>query len=366
MGTEAKEKPESHPMNGGDDSKSYAQNSSYQKGVIEAAKAEVLLAIKEKLDFKTDWPRTFVIADYGCSTGPNTFFAMQNIVEAVELKNKSLQKPPIVDFHVFFNDLVDNDFNTLFKSLPSARNYFAAAVPGSFYERLFPKASLHLANSSYALHWLSKVPEEVRDQNSLAWNKSRTYCSGTNKEVTGAYFAQFRKDLNRFLNARAEELVGGGLLVIQLPGVPSGALPFNTGAGFLQELLGPCLFEMADLGFISHEKVYSFNLPMYFPSIEELNLVIKGNGHFTAEKIKILNHPMQQLLFDAKMTCLQFRSIFEGFIKDHFEIDIVDQLFDLYAKKLEESCSIFDQEIRKDVDLFVLLKRVLEHHHHHH
>ena len=60
-----------------------------------------------------------------------------------------------------------------------------------------------------------------------------------------AYFAQFRKDLNRFLNARAEELVGGGLLVIQLPGVPSGALPFNTGARFLQELLGPCLFEMA-------------------------------------------------------------------------------------------------------------------------
>ena len=27
---ETKEKPESHPMNGGDDSKSYAQNSSYQ------------------------------------------------------------------------------------------------------------------------------------------------------------------------------------------------------------------------------------------------------------------------------------------------------------------------------------------------
>ena len=111
-------------------------------------------------------------------------------------------------------------------------------------------------------------------------------------------------------------------------------------------------------GFISHEKVHSFNLPMYFPSIEELDLVIKGNGHFTAERIKILNNPMQHLPFDAKMTCFQTRFIFEGFIKEHFEIDIVDQLFDLYAKKLDESCSIFDQEIRKDVDLFVLLKRV--------
>ena len=70
---------------------------------------------------------------------------------------------------------------------------------------------------------------------------------GLQKEVTEAYFAQFRKDLNRFLDARAEELVRGGLLVIQLPGVPRGALPFNTGAGFLQELLGLCLFEMAYL-----------------------------------------------------------------------------------------------------------------------
>ena len=97
---------------------------------------------------------------------------------------------------------------------------------------------------------------------------------------------------------------------------------------------------------------------MHFPSIEELDLAIKGNGHFRDERIKILDHPMQHLPFDAKMTCLQTRSVFEGFIKDHFEIDIVDQLFDLFAKKLEESCLIFDQEIRKDTDLFVLLKRV--------
>ncbi|XP_027167666.1 probable S-adenosylmethionine-dependent methyltransferase At5g38780 [Coffea eugenioides] len=220
----------------------------------------------------------------------------------VELKNKSLQQCETLDFHVFFNDLLDNDFNTLFKSLPSPRRYFAAAVPGSFYEQLFPKASLHLANSSYALHWLSKVPKEVGDHNSLAWNNSKTYCSGTNKEVTEPYFAQFRKDLNRFLNARVEELKAGGLLVIQLPDcVPSGALPFNTGAGFLQELLGLCLFEMAYLGFISQEKVHSFNLPMYFPSIEELDQVIKANGHFRDERIKILDHPMQHLPFDAKM-----------------------------------------------------------------
>ena len=87
--------------------------------MIEAAKCEIVQAIKEKLE--NDWPKTFVIADYGCSTGPNAFLAVQNIVEAVELKNKSLQQSPPLEFHVFFNDLVDNDFNTLFNALPSPR-----------------------------------------------------------------------------------------------------------------------------------------------------------------------------------------------------------------------------------------------------
>ncbi|KAK7849230.1 putative s-adenosylmethionine-dependent methyltransferase [Quercus suber] len=56
---------------------------------------------------------------------------------------------------VFFNDQFSNDFNTLFISLPPNRQYFAAGVPGSFYGRLFPKASLHFIHSSYALQWLS-------------------------------------------------------------------------------------------------------------------------------------------------------------------------------------------------------------------
>ncbi|CDP20017.1 unnamed protein product [Coffea canephora] len=144
---------------------------------------------------------------------------MQNIVEAVELKYRSMQVSASLEFQGFFNDLVDNDFNTLFKSLPSKMGYFAAAVPDSFHKHLFPKASLHIAHSSYALHWLSKVPKEVGNQNSSAWNKCKIYCSKTIKEIKEAYFAQFREDLNRFLNARATEIVGGGLAVIQLAGL---------------------------------------------------------------------------------------------------------------------------------------------------
>lgn len=83
---------------------------------------------------------------------------MQNIIDSVELKFQH-ECPAAIEFQVFFNDHSDNDFNTLFKSLPQSRSYYAAGVPGSFYSSLFPKSSLHFVHSSYTLHWLSKVPK---------------------------------------------------------------------------------------------------------------------------------------------------------------------------------------------------------------
>ncbi|KAM7497726.1 hypothetical protein LguiA_022140 [Lonicera macranthoides] len=134
---------EAHPMNGGDGINSYSQNSCYEKGIIEAAKVVIIEAVTEKLGLNNpsfdSSCNSFRIADFGCSTGPNTFFAVQNIVEAVEQKyEKSARKTP--EFQVFFNDHVNNDFNILFRTLPPARKYFAVGVPGSFYSRMFPKA----------------------------------------------------------------------------------------------------------------------------------------------------------------------------------------------------------------------------------
>ena len=64
---------------------------------------------------------------------------------------------------------MSNDFNFIFKLLPSfyqkleesygrgSRSCFIAAMPGSFYGRLFPDNSMHFIHSSYSLHWLSQV-----------------------------------------------------------------------------------------------------------------------------------------------------------------------------------------------------------------
>jgi indole-3-acetate O-methyltransferase len=210
--------------------------------------------IKDKLEFISPCSDssnicTFRIADFGCSVGPNTFLAMEKIIEAVEQKyHAQFQNSPVpLEFQVFFNDVTTNDFNTLFKTLPFYQKYFAAGVPGTFYGRLFPKSTLHLAYSSYSLQWLSKVPEEVVDTKSPAWNKGIIQCSGTAKEVAKAYSAQFKTDMDNFLNARAQEIIGGGLMVIIILGLPDGILLSQTVAGKSYELFGSCLIDMAKL-----------------------------------------------------------------------------------------------------------------------
>lgn len=176
-------------------------------------------AISEKLEMSyVSLFTRFCIADFGCSTGPNTFSAVQTITQALQQKFDSdgsiSCKPELL---VYFNDRTSNDFNTLFMSLPPSRNYFAAGVPGTFYGRLFPRATLHIGYSAITLHWLSKVPMEVVDENSEAWNRGKiTYIEGP-PPVVHAYEKQFARDFDAFLSLRGEEMVEKGLLALLMP-----------------------------------------------------------------------------------------------------------------------------------------------------
>ncbi|KAI9379631.1 hypothetical protein POPTR_017G121800v4 [Populus trichocarpa] len=353
---EIKELPKSWAMVGGDGPQSYTQNSSYQKGVVDASKEKVTEGIKDKLDFKSlgfdSSNDTFRIADFGCSVGPNTFFAVENIIEAVEQK---YQCP----FQVFFNDVTTNDFNTLFKTLHSNRKYFAAGLPGTFYGRLLPKSTLHLAYSSYCLQWLSKVPNEVVDSKSPAWNKGSIQCDGLKKEVTKAYSAQFQSDMNTFLNARAQEIVGGGLMVIIMAGLPDGIFMSQAGVGMYYDLLGSCLVDMAKLGEISEEKLDSFNLPLYYSSSTEIEEIIKVNGNFSIEIMDLLSHQIWQTSKKSNIdiSVSGGRAVFQGLVEEHFGSEVVEKTFEHFAKKLVDNFSIFDGAAHEHIDHFILLKR---------
>ena len=181
-------------MNGGDGNTSYAINSlhpvsplslslslslstsfshiyqphffSFQRTVASMVKPILEESIEQL--YITLIPECLKMADLGCSTGFNTLLVVSDVLEIIGTKSKMLNLPP-PSLQAFLNDLPGNDFNTIFRSLPSFYtklenekgssfgHCFITTVAGSFYGRLFPSNSLHFVHSSYALMWISMV-----------------------------------------------------------------------------------------------------------------------------------------------------------------------------------------------------------------
>ncbi|XP_068309453.1 loganic acid O-methyltransferase-like [Pyrus communis] len=351
---------EAYPMKGGDGPNSYANNSTFQKGYVAAAKELLSKAVAEKLD--TDVllsSKTFFIADLGCSVGPNTFTAVENILEAVEFKFQSQGlNSQIPEFQVFFNDHTLNDFNRLFKSLPQTRRYYAAGVPGSFYSRLFPNASIHFFHSAFALQWLSRVPKQVVDKNSSAWNKGRVHYSNSTDEVVRAYEAQHAEDMECFLNARAQEIADGGMMVLVIPGRPNTLPHSDSLVNVSFQLMGSCLMDMARKGLVSEEKVDTFNIPVYTMTSQELEAAVERNEHFSLKKLETIPRPLASpTVSPIQLVVSHIRAGFEEMIKQQFGEEILDELFDSYLKKLEEQPSIIASGTESTIIFLAVLKR---------
>ncbi|KAM5566438.1 loganic acid O-methyltransferase-like [Rosa sericea] len=356
---------EAHPMNGGDGTYSYTKNSYYQREAANVAQTLIGDVIAMKLDINeitSSSTTAFCIADLGCSVGPNTFVSVENILEAIKHKYQSgCMSSQMPEFQVFFNDHAGNDFNTLFANFPPTRHYFAAGVPGSFHGRLFPKSSLHFVHSSYATHWLSKVPEELTDKNSLAWNKGKIHYTTAPEEVVNAYVAQFAKDMATFLEARAQELVVGGMMMLIMPAVSTGIPHSCVPNGVMFDFMGSILMDMVKEGVISEAEVDSFNLPVYTTSPKEMGELVERNGCFSIERMESTSPWLDSKHSNSnygKTLSMSLRAGMEGVVKSHFGSEITDQLFNRLCDQsgqlihqLQESCC------REGTQLFVALKR---------
>ncbi|KAJ4980709.1 hypothetical protein NE237_031546 [Protea cynaroides] len=330
---------------------------------ISNLKSRIDEEISRKLDIKSfsSTTTTLHIADLGCSVGPETYSAMQDIVESIELKyiSEGLNSQ-IPEFLVFFNDFSSNDFNTLFSALSPNKKYFAAAVPGSFYQRLFAERSLHFVYSSHSLQWLSKVPADLVDQNSLAWNKGMVFYTNAPKAVVEAYSAQFAEDMDSFLCARAEELVRGGMMTLLMPGLSDETPLSECSHCMLYDLLGSCLLEMTQMGLVSEEKVDSFNYPMYIASPKELQGLVEKNKSFIIESMEMVSPlTMEDEMPSAQVFTMQLRDGMQKPIKEHFgaEIDL-DDLFDRFSKKIADSSHLIEENYKKPNHLFMVLLKL--------
>ncbi|XP_039068509.1 salicylate carboxymethyltransferase-like [Hibiscus syriacus] len=201
-------------MNGGDGKTSYANNSAIQKQGMYKAKPMLEDSIK-MLFGNNNFPKCLKVADLGCSSGPNTLLLVQEILDVVDETCCCLNhKAPV--FQVFLNDLPGNDFNAVFRSLPSfttrlmeekGSNFgpcFIAAMPGTFYGRLFPNNFLHFVHSSYI--FISDIREHLHGEDK----------SPQRAQNLLQHFRAGLQAVSRI--ARFEEMVPGGHMVLTIVG----------------------------------------------------------------------------------------------------------------------------------------------------
>ena len=154
-------------------------------------------------------PQPIVLADYGASNGFNSLLPMSGAITV--LRNRTRADHSILVAHT---DRPENNFTELFHTLehdPDSylakdRATFVSAVGRSFYSQILPSNSVNLGWSSWAIHWLSRVPCSIDGHIQV------NYC--TDETVRSAYAKQAARDWHEFVAFRGRELCPGGRLVV--------------------------------------------------------------------------------------------------------------------------------------------------------
>lgn len=112
-------------------------------------------------------------------------------------------------------------------------------------------------------------------------------------------------------------------------------------------------------GLVNEERVDSFNLPVYHPSLGEFEKLIKRNPNFSIERKDMFTHPLMHKVYCAKFWAGLFRAATEGLFEQHFgSQQVVDQIFKYYSRKLEQNISfIMEGKTHDRIQLCIILKR---------
>ncbi|XP_074313360.1 putative jasmonic acid carboxyl methyltransferase 1 [Silene latifolia] len=329
----------------GIDQNSYAKNSSLQRTITTQASPVIEESAREVYNRLS--PKCFMMAEMGCSSGPNALLAISRIIDVIDEASQSInQQCP--QFGVHLNDLPGNDFNSLFDLLPSFKNAIEAAkgsnftpcfvtgIPKSFFGRVFPDDFLHFVHSSYGVHFLSQVPNGLVSENGEALNQRNIYIAKTSPpELHKAYYAQFKKDFTLFLSSRSREIVfGGGMVLVFIGSFDS------DDHDSIYELLGSTLHDMVLEGLIEKEKLDNFNIPFYSPTVDEVRKLVEDEGSFTLNKLEAFTtdwsvDTSQNPEIRAKFVGKTIRAVAEPLLTTTFSPAVIDNLFLLFETRVK-------------------------------
>ncbi|XP_074568357.1 anthranilate O-methyltransferase 2-like [Curcuma longa] len=361
-------------MVGGTGETSYASNSRLQEKAIHRTKSVLAIAVVET--YEALHPEHMVVVDLGCSSGPNALLVLSHVLSVAAAKFSGT-----TELQFFLNDLPGNDFNCLFRSLEGFKKrlegeigegllvpYHVAGVAGSFYGRLFPRASVHLFHSSFCLMWLSQAPEGLKTKHGVPLNKGNIYWTESGlAEVEKAYEEQFRNDFSTFLRSRHMELNVGGRMVLVFVGRRK-RTPGHGDLVHLYGLLGEALNSMVLEGIVPEEKVNTFNLPSYGASFEEVESIIHNEGLFDLDRAEIFEsswdpfdefeddlHAISKYTRSGKNVANYIRAVMEPLIEHQFGAAILDDLFERYAHGVSKH--LLKEKANHTIFLFSLKKK---------
>ncbi|CAN6236580.1 unnamed protein product [Urochloa humidicola] len=193
---------------------------------------------------------------------------------------------------------------------------------------------------------LSQVSVEAVDRGSLAYNKGKVFVHGASGATGAAYARQFRADMARFLRCRAAELKRGGAMFLVCLGRPSSATA-PTDQGSLGLLLGD-LFQSSwdDLvreGVMDGEKMDSFNVPVYAPTLEELREAVAADGAMGPPPA--VDRPGDPAAVGRTMA-KNVRSILGVLVDAHLGAALGGELFDRLRRRAEWRAAEMMEEMR--------------------
>lgn len=225
-------------------------------------------------------PQPIVIADYGAATGHNSLLAIGAAIAVLRKRTR-----PEHSVLVAHTDRPDNDFTALFRTLEEDpdtylrkdRATYASAVGRSFYSQILPSNSVNLGWSSWAIHWLSKVPAVIDDHLQIA------YCA--DDSVRAAYAKQAARDWHEFVAFRGRELCPGGRLVVTTMAVGE-----DGEAGFRPLLTAMLdgLDELAADGLVTADEVARMCVPTVARCAEDFMAPFAPSGRFERLEIEHL------------------------------------------------------------------------------
>jgi hypothetical protein len=248
---------------------------------IEEAVAQIALAPGESLH----------CLDIGTSEGSNAIHAASRIIR----RFRTVSNQPV---WYFFDDLPTNDFNQLFANLfpdgdpaISEANVFTGAIGGSAYGPLVPPGSLHVATTFNALGFLETKPAAALPHFILPMPPGP--CApregvGVTENEQIPYRLQAAADLEKFFAARADELVSGGRLLVQVYGRND---KVSTSHG-IYDALSDGLLDSVDAGLIPHRVYEDLVFPIYFRTLEELIAPLDENSAFRIEATDTRESPV--------------------------------------------------------------------------